>query len=237
MADNRITKQRIKNHWTYSWWKYLLLTVLVVFGVNIFFSMTAYRSPEEKKVEIYLCNGWADTELAYADMWPMLLEVAPDQEELLVMNINLTSDDYHVVMQFTTYAAAQQGDILLLPKSEFKRYASGDVEGYYADLTPYFESGMLSAEAFDLTGMAWPKMEGGQGIYGVPTDALYGFIPYGIDPADSVLAVTAYSGNEENCVKMLAQMLERYATEKPEGYDEWHESRMKSVTSSSQIFN
>ena len=57
MADNRITKHRVKNHWAYSWWKYLVMCVCVVFGVNMFFTMTAYRSPENKKVELYLCSG------------------------------------------------------------------------------------------------------------------------------------------------------------------------------------
>ena len=32
MADNRITKHRVKNHWAYSWWKYALMAVCVVCG-------------------------------------------------------------------------------------------------------------------------------------------------------------------------------------------------------------
>lgn len=231
MADNRITKHRIKNHWAYSWWKYLLMVVCVVFGVNIFFTMTAYRSPEDKKVEVFLCSGWADAEKAYSDMWPMLLEVAPEQEEMNVANIDLVTEEYYSVMQFTTYVAAQQGDIMLLHKDEFARYGSADAWGMYADLTPYIENGMISVEGMDLTRGMLNNEDGETVVYGIPADMLFGLVDYSIDPADSLLVVTAYSGNEETCVKLLDAMIKRYQIEKPEGYDEWHNSRTKkSVT-------
>lgn len=235
MADNRITKQRIKNHWAYSWWKYLVMCVCVVFGVNMFFTMTAYRSPENKKVELYLCSGWADSELAYADMWPMLQEVAPDQEELLIMNIDLVGQEYYTIMQFTTYIAAQQGDVMLLPKSEFAKYASEDAWSMYAELTPYLESGMLSADDIDLTRGKLENASGEIGVFGIPADTLYGLTDYGVDPADTVLVVTAFSGNEETCVKLVDVMVKRYKTEKPDFYDEWHDSRMKKNTTT--LFN
>ncbi|MBQ7825652.1 MAG: hypothetical protein IJ337_04780, partial [Clostridia bacterium] len=235
MADNRITKQRIKNHWAYSWWKYLVMCVCVVFGVNMFFTMTAYRSPENKKVELYLCSGWADSELAYADMWPMLQEVAPDQEELIIMNIDLVGQEYYTIMQFTTYIAAQQGDVMLLPKSEFAKYASEDAWGMYAELTPYLEGGMLSADDIDLTRGKLENASGEIGVFGIPADTLYGLTDYGVDPADTVLVVTAFSGNEETCVKLVDAMVKRYKTEKPDFYDEWHNSRTKKNTTT--LFN
>lgn len=235
MADNRITKQRIKNHWAYSWWKYLLMVVCVVFGVNMFFTMTAYRSPENKKIEMYLCSGWTDTEKAYADMWPMLTEVAPDQEELLVMNIDLVGQEYYSIMQFTTYVAAQQGDVMLLPKKEFVKYASEDAWSMYAELTPYIESGMLDVGDIDLTACMLSNASGEMGVFGVPADSLYGLVDYGVDPADTMLIATAYSGNEETCIKLMDAMIKRYQTEKPDFYDEWHESRTKKNTTT--LFN
>ena len=235
MADNRITKHRVKNHWTYSWWKYLLMVVCVVFGVNMFFTMTAYRSPEDKKVEIYLCSGWADAEKAQADMWPILMEIAPEQEEMFVANIDLVGQEYYTIMQFTTYVAAQQGDVMLLPRKEFLKYASDDAGGMYADLAPYIDSGLLDAEEIDLTGCMLEDASGKMGVFGIPADTLYGFTDYSIDPADSVLVVTAYSGNEETCVKLVNELLKRYQTEKPDYYDAWHESRTKKTTTT--LFN
>lgn len=230
MADNRITKHRIKNHWAYSWWKYLLMVVCVVFGVNLFFTMTAYRPPEDKKVEIFLCSGWADAEKAQNDMWPMLLEVAPEQEQINVANIDLVGEEYYSVMQFTTYVAAQQGDIILLHKDEFVKYGSADAWGMYADLTPYIENGMIDADGIDLTRGMLKNEDGETAVYGIPADELFGLVDYSIDPADSLLVVTAYSGNEETCVKLLDAMLKYYQTEKPDGYDQWHNSRTKKNT-------
>lgn len=236
MADNRITKHRVKNHWTYSWWKYLLMAVCVVFGVNIFFTTTAYRAPEEKKVEIYLCSGWADAQKAQTDLWPLLLQIAPEQEELQVANIDLVSEEYYSIMQYSTYMAAQQGDILLLPIKEFKKYASDEAYSYFADLTPYLDAGMLFAGDTELTAYTYPNADAQPGVFGIPADVLYGLMDYGIDPAETVLAITAYSGNEETCVRMLQAILEHYAIEKPESYDAWHQQIKSRSSGSSQIF-
>ena len=227
MADNRITKHRIKNHWTYCWWKYLLMVVCMVFGVNLFFTMTAYKAPENKKVEIFLCSGWADAEKAQADLWPMLLEVAPDQEEMNVANIDLVGGEYYSLMQFTTYVAAQQGDIMLLHKNDFAKYSSEGAWDMYADLTPYIENGMIDVEDMDLTAGTLKNEAGEMAVYGIPADVLFGLVDYSIDPADSLLIVTNYSGNEETCAKLIDAMLKHYKTEKPAGYDEWHNSKTK----------
>ena len=40
MPDTRITKERLKNHWVYSSWKYLLMVVIFVAGWNLTYSVT-----------------------------------------------------------------------------------------------------------------------------------------------------------------------------------------------------
>ena len=236
MADNRITKARLKNHWQYGWWKYLLMVVLVVMVVNVGFSVTAYRPPEDRRIEVYLCQGWADAERFQADLWPLLQEAAPDQEELTVMNIDLTGDDIYANMQFSTYTAAQQSDLCLLPRSEVKKLASDEAWSAFADLTPYIESGRLNLGDISYAGVSFPAEDGGTGIFAIPADTLYGLTQYGIDPADSALAVMSFSGNEENVVRLLGIIIEQYATEKPDGYDAWHEQRKANQSSGTQIF-
>ena len=46
----------------------------------------------------------------------------------------------------------------------------------------------------------------------------------------------SFSGNEENVVRLLGIIIEQYATEKPEGYDAWHEQRKANQSSGTQIF-
>ena len=46
----------------------------------------------------------------------------------------------------------------------------------------------------------------------------------------------SFSGNEENVVKLLEIMIDRFATEKPEGYDAWHAQRKSGKSGDTQIF-
>ena len=90
MADNRLTKKRLKNHFAYNWWKYALSAAVSAMLVSIVFAVTAYRPPAEKKVELYVLNGYIDTETFQRDFWPELQARKPEQEELTVLNIDLT---------------------------------------------------------------------------------------------------------------------------------------------------
>lgn len=231
-----MSKAWLKYHFQYSWWKYLLALVLSTFGVNLIFSMTAYRPPEEKKIEIYLCNGYAETQQMQEALWPEILAVCPDQEELTVLNIDLSADDYYTQMQFTTYAGAQEGDILLLPMESLISLAQGGADGMFLELTPYIESGALDVEGFDLSGMVFKSEMGEDGVYGIPADHLYGLLDYSVIPHDSVLCVTGYSGNEENVVRVLDLMLEKYATDKPDWYHPENFEK-QDAESGTQIFN
>lgn len=56
-----ITKRRVRNHLTYAWWQYVLLVCLAVFGWNLIYTTTRYRSPEHLKVEWY-GEGYVATE-------------------------------------------------------------------------------------------------------------------------------------------------------------------------------
>ena len=112
-----ITRKWLKNHLTYSWWKYLVLVVACVMGVDMLFAMTAYRVPEDKKVEVYILNDYIQAQALEETLWPPFAEAYPDQEQLTVLNINLAGGDIYAAMQFSAYAAAQQGDVCLMPVS------------------------------------------------------------------------------------------------------------------------
>ena len=56
MPDTRITKERLKNHWMYSSWKYLLLLIICIAGWNLIYSITEYQPPREKRLEVYFLS-------------------------------------------------------------------------------------------------------------------------------------------------------------------------------------
>lgn len=223
MAGFQQKKKVISNHLTYSWWKYLILVIVCVLGVDIVFTTTAYRVPEDKKIELYMLNGYADGMAMHAELWPAFSDAYPEQEELLVQNINILSSDMYAYMQFSTYVAAQQGDVCVMPVTEVKKLAAEGAEGAFLELTPFVESGVIDPQDIDLTEGYMRSSEGIEGLYAIPADSLYGLLRYGTDPADSMLCIMAYNGNDEHAAAMVDMLIERYRTEKPEGYDEVHE--------------
>lgn len=217
MADNRITKKRIKDHWRYGWWKYAIFAVVVAIGIDLLFSMTAYRSPEDKRIQLYMCNGYADAQALETDLWPALLEACPEQEELLAMNIDLTTSDYYAQIQFTTYTAAREGDVCLLPASEVRALASDGADYAFLELTPYVERGVIPTEGIDLEAGMLEDSNGVRGLYAIPADTLYGLYEYGCDPAGGMLCAMVYGGNDDTAATLIGQMIERFQTDPPQG--------------------
>lgn len=218
MVMQKITRKWLKNHMAYSWWKYLLMATMCVFCVNLLFTVTQYRPPEEKKVEVYVLNSYAQVEAMRQELEPLFFERCPGQEQLQVININLGSDDMYARMQFTTYVAAKQGDVFLIPYQEMKSLAAEGPE-VFVDLTPYLESGVIDAKDIDLSAGVMKNAAGEEGVYAIPADSLYGLLQYSNDPAGSCLCLMAYGGNDEHAAQMLNLLIEQYHTEKPQDYE------------------
>lgn len=210
MADIRVTKRRLAEHWRYSWWKYAMLAVAAVLGIDLLFSVTAYRPPEEKKLQLYLCNGYADASALQEDLWPDLLAACPEQEELTALNIDLTNDDSYNQIQFTTYVAAREGDVMLLPLAEARTLASEGVENAFVELTPYVQSGVIPVEGIDLSRGRMTDSQGNEGLYAIPADLLYGLLDYRCNPSGAVLVAMAYGGNDATAATLLGQMVARF---------------------------
>lgn len=220
MTEKRITKKWLKNHWAYSWWKYLLLVCVCSMGINVLFTTTAYRPPEEKKIELYVCNGYVDQAVLDEQVSELFFARFPEQEEMTVMNINLASNDMYVQMQFTTYLAAQQGDVLLIPEGQVYQLADAGADNAFLELTPYIESGVIDLEALGVEALSMKDSEGTEGLYAIPADTLYGLFDLGNAPENSYLCVTSFSGNEDTAAAVLSMLFELYQTEKPDGYDQ-----------------
>ena len=123
-------------------------------------------------------------------------------------------------MQFSTYVAAQQGDVCLMPADEVEKLAADGAQYAFLELTPYVESGLIDTEGIDLTPGRMSTSDGTEGLYAIPADTLYGLLAYGNDPADSMLCILDYSGNDEHAAAVLGMIIDLGREEKPEGYDE-----------------
>ena len=210
MADNRLTKKRLKNHFAYNWWKYALSAAVSAMLVSIVFAVTAYRPPAEKKVELYVLNGYIDTETFQRDFWPELQARKPEQEELTVLNINLTdSSNIYAPMQFSTYVAAQQGDLFLISRDEMRRITADGAQEALVELTGYLDSGVIDADGMDLKNGTLDRGDGTTAVYAIPADTLTGLSRYGNDPKNSLLCIPIYTKNADSAAALIGLMLEK----------------------------
>ena len=133
-----VTADRLKHHFTYNLWKYALSAALIVFGWSLVYQTTAYRPPNEKKIEVYIRSATADSDTVDAFLKPIWEEATPDMETIQTVILSSSSDDYYGNMQLMVYVYANEGDLFLLGSDDFKNLAG---QGVFIDLEPYVVSG------------------------------------------------------------------------------------------------
>ncbi len=200
-----ITKERLRDHFRYNFWKYLLLAALAVFGWNLLFTVTRYRVPEERKLDFYV-DGISVSQEADAAMEGFMRgvhqEATPEMEE--VSYVLLAQDGPYGDMQLSVWVAAGQGDLFLLQKQRFAHLAAG---GALVDLGPFVESGALPVAGMNLAaGKARNEADGQLAQYGIPADSLQGLGACGALVKGGVLCVRT-GVNEDAALRAMAYLL------------------------------
>ena len=210
MTDKRLTKKRLKNHFAYNWWKYALSAAISAMLVSVVFAVTEYRPPAEKKVELYVLNSYIETESFQQDFWPELQAMKPEQEALTVLNINLTdSSNIYAPMQFSTYVAAQQGDLFLISRDEMLKITYDGAQEALVELTDYLDSGVIDAAGLDLAQGTLDRGDGTTAVYAIPAGTLTGLSQYGNNPENSFLCIPLYTRNADTAAALIGLMVER----------------------------
>ena len=198
MMKTPINGRTLRQHLTYSWWKYALLIILGAFSVNLYYTVSAYRSPPEKKVEFYI-YGVGNEQALNAYMDNVHASEMPDMEE--VTAILMTTDGTYGPMQLTTYVAAGEGDLYLLPRDQFVSMAS---QGAWIPLEDNEELMAIFNEAGVSLQSGWRRdsSEGTTRLFGIPASALPGLSKYAY-AENGYLCVLLTGGNDENTLKFL----------------------------------
>ena len=193
-----INAETLRHHLTYSWWKYVLVLIAGIFLVNLIFTVTAPRIPEDKRVDFYI-YGLSDSESLNAYMEKIRSEEMPDME--IMTSLTMFPNDAYGPMQLMTYMSAQEGDVFLLTRDEFLSYASS---GAFLPLEDDEElMGIFNEAGIDLR-RGWRTLSDSDEthLYGIPADVLPGL--NALCYADNgFLTVTVYNGNQENVMKFL----------------------------------
>lgn len=189
-----LTKEKVRNHFTYGWWKYLLLGLIAIFGWNLFYTMTRYRPPEEKRIVVgmYLPG---DEEAMTDYLAQINATEMPDMEEMIAMYV--VTDETYGNMVFSTHVAAGEGDVYLLDTSFFQTYAA---QGAFKPLETAEELiALLEAEEKSLARGWRSELETKERhLYAIPGSELPGISRFVYNPDDTFVAVAINNGNDEN---------------------------------------
>ena len=108
-----ITKERIRNHFAYAWWQYVLLICLAIFGWNLLYTTTRYRSPNDQRLEWYYGGYQLDGEKNIDSLMDDLHQsLFSDLEEVEFRTVML--DQTYGSMQLMVWVSAGEGDLFLI---------------------------------------------------------------------------------------------------------------------------
>lgn len=204
-----INGERLRNHLTYSWWKYILLVILAFACWDIIYNFTRPQVPEDKKIVLNL-YVYGDSDALGAYMAQINETLMPEMEEMSVSYNVLVDSSADLVL--TAHVTVREGDIYLLSRDYFQRYAS---TGIFLPLEADEElMATLEASGISLS-QGWRTLTGSgeRHLFGVPCVNLPGITAYLYDPTDCYLCVLADNGNEENVARffriLMADLLEK----------------------------
>ena len=193
-----VNARTLRQHITYSWWKYLLLIILSVGAVLIYYDVSEYKAPPEKKVDVFV-YGLMDEDGFRAYLENVRVSEMEDMEEIIPRL--LVDDSQYGPMQLVTYIAAGEGDVFLLPREQFLSMAADGVWLSLEDdqdLMALFDSAEVNLQS------GWRKNTetGETHLVGIPLSKLPGFDRY-VYVNNGYLCVGMTSPNLENAVKLL----------------------------------
>ncbi len=193
-----INNRTLHQHLAYSWWKYAIIIVLGAVMVNLLYTVTAYRSPNEKKVEMYV-YGYLNQGPMDEYMRTVRERRMPDMEEML--SISLSPDETYGPMQLSTYIAAGEGDLYVLPRDHFVSMASS---GAWVALENDEELMALLSDAGVNLQSGWRRDSntGESHLFGIPVSALPGLNEY-LHVENGFISVLFTNGNDENVMQFL----------------------------------
>lgn len=201
-----ITREKIKNHLTYSLWKYALLIVIAIFGWNLVYSVTQYQPPEEKKV-ILGVYAYADETGMNEYMEQVRQTAMPDMEEMIASII--MPDEMYGDMILSTRIAARECDIYLLPRTQFQNYAA---QGAFMPLDTVLPDLIAELEAAGVSlsrgNRANDELGGEKHQYAIPTammTELQNMLM--VDVSDMYLCVFFETDNNDNVLKFFEQLV------------------------------
>ena len=220
----------IRQHIAYSWWAYVLMAAVMLFGWQMAYRATEYVPPPEKTLHVTIAGDYvSSTVLEYYEQ--KAYEEFPEMESITFENIPLSiagEGDYSGYTKLSVVIAVGEGDVYLLNRELLTSFASmqafrpldedlqegGVLYGIFTEED--LEGGTFVAEEQDYD----EETTGEEHIYGISAARLYGLLNQGVDTRDLYIACTSYTQNAEYALKMIAWLGEQTEEEPPAWLEE-----------------
>lgn len=205
LYQSKLNKGKIKNHFQYDKWKYILGIALVIFSWSMLSTVTAPRTPADKKVDFFLVGGYmmTDESTEYANT---ILDEFPELLEVNFFNITLGDEmEYASRQRLMVMVGSQTGDIFSFTEDEFEMMANSGIFiplDDYPELLSHFTEEELEAGTFITEDDPTPR------IYGVPVSGVNPMSSSFYNTDNSLMGITAYSQNSEKAVEVLQWIIE-----------------------------
>ncbi len=210
MYHVEINQERFRNHIQYDWWKYIAGILATVFLWSLMTAITRPRTPDDKKLDIFLVGDYVLDE-PIETISNNILQDFPNLLEVNIDSIPIGGDsgmDYAGRQKLMVMMGSQTGDIYVFDKVEFEKFA---IQGAFLPLDDFIEQ---NKDLIDLDNLEKHKREIREGeeeseahYYGVPMDAVKIFDNTGYNSADKVLGITAFSRNQSSAFDVLKWIL------------------------------
>lgn len=199
-----INARTIRQHMLYNSWKYVLLVIVTLVGWNLIFTMSAYRPPAEKIIDLYI-YGSVETENMQAYWDELHQREFPEMEQMNVSSV--IQDETYGDMVMMARIAAGEGDIYVLPKSTFSNYAG---QGYLVNLDDCPQvMEVTQSLGMNLERGTYRNVETGiRNTYGVPMVLLPRLQSLlGLRSSDYVVCIMVNNANDDNVIPAFASLI------------------------------
>lgn len=219
MINTRWNWEDIKQHFAYTWWAYVLVAVLMLFGWQMAYHATEYEPPADKKLQITIAGDYVSTTvLEYYQQ--RAAEEFPEMERITVDNIPLDftgEGDYSGYTKLQVVIACGEGDVYLLDREMLGIYGNMGAFEPLDDLVTAEGAleGMFTEEEIERGTFVAEDGDGQEHVYALPADRLYGLVSQGVDTSGLYLTITSYSGNPEYARKALIWLCEQTQEDPP----------------------
>lgn len=207
----KLSRERVRNHIQYDWWKYLAGILITIFLWNMITTITSPKTPADKKLEIFLVGDYVLGEFM-ENMSNDILGDFPHLMEVNVINIPLGGDmemDYMGRQKLLVMFGSQTGDIYIFSKDEFENFA---VQGAFVPLDDFINENKDLINHGKLEKHKATYSEGETEIteehyYGIPLDGIKLFENSGYDVSGKVAGIMVYSKNQDTAFNVLKWIL------------------------------